>query len=220
MKLYNKKQLEIISIASPDETRGGLQGLYFDGNTTVAGDDHRIICVENTKQSSTADWPANGIKWNNQDTPFIVTKNTIQKAMKNIPKKPDLPILKNVAIGLKDRPDMTPQKVVCQTTDMENTDNVEAQTLDSKYPTYKRVIPDYEDSATYQRVGISARYLVEVCGLLGKYQENSKIITLYVKKDVMRNGEINVPGENFPIVVTADDEEGTKATAVIMPMRL
>ncbi len=220
MKLFNKKQLEIINLASPDETRVALNGLYFDGNKTVVTDGHRLVYVENTKQCIKEDWPANGIKWDGLETPFLVSKNTIQKALKNIPKKTDFPILKNVAIGLKERVENEPENVICQTTDLENTDNIEARTIGAKFPNYKQIIPDFENSSLFQRVGLNATYLKEVCAVMEKYNSGPRTITLYVKKDEIRDGKITLPGEHCPIVVTANDEEGTKATAIIMPVRL
>lgn len=46
MKLYNDKQLLCVRMASKDETRQALNGLYFEGNKTIATDGHRMMIVE------------------------------------------------------------------------------------------------------------------------------------------------------------------------------
>lgn len=206
MKLLNKKNLEIIKIASADQTRLALNGLYVDGDTTVATDGHRVIRVQ-TQSPAVEDWPANGVKWDKEE-PFIMDKKTVEKALKNIPKKTDLPILQNVGVGLIHTDQYDPKKIVCQTTDLDTTDNVESKPIDGIYPDYKRIIPDYEDKEQYQCVAISAKYLKEVCMILEKYQEKSSRIQLYIKD------------ENHSIVLTAEDDNETKATAIIMPMKL
>jgi len=220
MRLFNKKQLEIIKFSSTDPSRQALYGLLFDGNKTVATDGHRLVYVESEPEEG-VEWQANGVEWSENDKPFIVHRPTIEKALKNIPKKPDLPVLENAAIGLKVVPTGHPDKVICQTTDLDNTENVEARTVDSKFPSYEQVIPDFKNPDQYQRVGVNARYLKEVCMLLEKYEEKDHCITLYLKKDGMdeENG-IKKLGEHLSMVVTADDGKGTTATAILMPVRL
>lgn len=224
MRLFNRKQLEIVKVACRDINRQALNGIHVDGNVAIVSDGHTLLRVE-SEQVASVEWPANGVKWSDNDKPFTIPLATAEKALKNIPKKVGGKILTSIAIGLKEVPTGEPDRVVCQTTDMDITDNVESVTVDGKFPDFKRVIPEVEDNPEYQRVGISAKYLMDMCSLLGGYNPKSKIITLYVKKDTP---EVNGPkysesaklGEHYPVVLTADDGEGNKATAVIMPMRL
>ncbi len=212
MKLYNKKQLEIVKIASKDETRPALQGLYIDGDTTVMTDGHKLMTVK-SKPMPTEDWPANSIPWKKNSEPFIISREQVEKCLKNIPKKSQVKLLLNAAIGkVENEPCL-----VCQTTDIYSTDKVEGSEIDAKYPNYKQVIPDYKDNENYQAFGVSARYLKEVCTLLEKYQTASNMITLHVRK---KNPKSDNDPARYPIVLTADDGEGTEAMAVIMPMVL
>jgi len=209
MKLLGKRNLEIIKLASNDETRQALNGLYVDGDTTVVTDGHKLIRVK-SQSPPVCDWPVNGIKWTVEE-PFIIDKKTVEKALKNIPKKQAMPILHNVAVGLIKVDEGEVKKAVCQTTDLERTENIEARTVEGKFPDYKRVIPDYENESEYSRIGISAKYLMEVCSVLKNYDEKMGFVTLYFKKEGT---------ENHSIVLTAEDGEGNEATAVIMPVRL
>jgi len=220
MRLFNKKHLEIVKFSTTDPTRIALHGLLFDGNKTVATDGHRLICVESEQKATIEDWPVNGINWSENDKPFTVSRSTIEKALKNIPKVPNIPAWENAAIGLKVMPTGEPDKVVCQTTDFDNTDNVESRTVAGKFPNYQQVIPNFKDENLYQRVGVNGKYLKEVCMLLEKYCESSHVVTLYLKKDTVKDGKSQDDGQLHSMVVTADNGEGTKATAVIMPIRL
>lgn len=219
MKLYNKKQLEIVKITTKDENRPTLQGLYIDGDTTVMTDGHKLMTVKSPPMP-TEDWPANSIPWKIDNEPFIISREQVEKSLKNIPRKPDFPILGHVAIG-KVVNDKGLKEIACQTTNLENTDKVEGREVDGKYPNYKQIIPPYLDEELYQAIGISATYLKEVCTLLEKYKERSRMVTLHVrKKYIPYNDEDKKTVADFPIVLTADDEEGTEAMAIIMPMKL
>jgi len=185
MKLLGKRSLEIIKLACNDETRQALNGLYVDGDTTVVTDGHKLIRVK-SQSPPVCDWPANGIKWTVEE-PFIIDKKTVEKALKNIPKKQAIPILHNAAVGLIKVEEGTAKKAVCQTTDLERTENIETRTVDGKFPDYKRVIPDYENESEYSRIGISAKYLMDVCSILKNYDERMHLITLYFKKEETGN---------------------------------
>ncbi len=268
MRLFNRKQLDNIKMASKDQTRLALNGLLIEGNSTIATDGHKlmkvtfkpdplpdtvikkelgeefvdnlVICesyaLEKHNENNSDEWPANGIPWVESDKPFILARSTVEKAIKNIPKLKDLPHLQNVAIGLSEVVNGLPFKAVCQTTDLENTDNVEARLVDGKFPNYKQVLPDFEGSDDFHRVGVDAQHLKNICTQLEKYSDGSvKPITLYLKKDKLSPKIIHMDqggnsflmptieiekGENYSMGITADDHEGTTATAVLMPIKL
>ena len=210
MRILNRKQLENIRCASKDETRTGLCGLYVDGNKTVTTDGHRLMMVENKKAFPREDWPANGINWKRKPGPFIMDRVAVEKTLKNMNKKHDRPILQNTAmVGLIETEEGKPAKVVSQTTDLDLTENLESRPLGGKFPNYAQVIPDYQDDGLYAKVGVNACYLEEACSILKKYDSGAIAIHFHKEKT-----------ENFSIVITAKDGEGTKATSIIMPMGL
>ena len=268
MKLFNQKQLENIKMACKDDTRPHLNGLFIEGNSTIATDGHRLmkvsfnpeplkkkvlykelgedfaddkelgksLALEKYNKKMAMEWPANGVKWDTSTKPFTLPRSTVEKALKNIPKKVDMAILKNVAIGLEFDKKGKAVKAVCQTTDLENTDNVQGRLVDGKFPNYKQVLPDFENG-DYQRVSVNAKYLKEVCAQLEKYNDGNHPIILHLKKDKLscsvendrESSQFNpffMPvieaelGEHFSMGVTADDKEGTDAVAVIMPVRI
>lgn len=225
MKLFNRKQLENIKLSSKDDTRQTLTGLFFTGNSTVSTDGHRLMKVTanytEENKNHLADWPANGVNWNPSQDSFILARSTVEKAIKNIPKSGH-PQLDYVAIGLTTTPPGESKKAVCQTTDLDSVNNLETRTIEGKFPDYERCLPDYENlehehlslevnpnpSPKYIRVGISAKYLKEICAQLEKYQDKSHMIALYIKDEIS------------PICITAQDDEKTEALAVVMPMKL
>lgn len=219
MKLFNRKQLENIKLASKDDTRMALNGLYFKGNSTISTDGHKLMKVTYTppESESKEEWPVNGVQWLDSDASFILPRSTVEKALQNIPKKDGHPlsILSNVAVGLIQKVDGEPSRATCQTSDLINTNNVEAQIVDVKFPDYERVIPDYENSelkptlylrpdSEYRRVGIDAHMLKEICAQLEKYNSKHHIV-------------LHIGDENQAVVITANDGAGTEALAVLMP---
>ena len=209
MKLYSKQQLQAVKACSKDETRPAINGVLVDKNKLVATDGHRMIVVEDKAIDSAKDWPVNGVDWQASNKPFIIPASAINKAIKNIPKSKDtrgLPILEKVAIG--ETPENT---ITLQTTDLDTTDNVKTKILysNSKFPDYERVIPTLGEVGGYdKKVGLNARYMIEALQLMINFaDEKSKMVTFHMKD------------ENHSIVLTCENEE-TKTTCVVMPMRL
>jgi DNA polymerase III sliding clamp (beta) subunit (PCNA family) len=211
MKLYSKKQLETVKFVSSDDTRQALQSVLIEGNSVIATDGHRLLKITNNEINTRASddkWPVNGVAWDDNEEPFLLQKSAVEKAIKNVPKPKDVgatPICLNVAIGKVEEG----EKIVCQTTDLDTTDQVTAKRVDGKFPNYKQVMPDKSD---YIKVGISAKYLKEVCQVLEKYNDNS-MVALHVRPDGGNN-------QQYPIMVTTEDDNGNEAQAVIMPMKL
>jgi DNA polymerase III sliding clamp (beta) subunit (PCNA family) len=205
VKLYQRKQLEIVKLSSNDTKREGINGLFFEGNSTVATDGHKLIKVTSLNQEEKTDWPANSIQWGAEEKPFTIRREVVEQAIKSLPKKSKvMPILNKVAIGQV----LENGKASIQTTDLDNTSNLETKLPENNFPDYQKVIPDYKD---FPRVGISAKYLKEICGVLEKYHSHN-LVTIYFNPE---------KPENHPIVITATDHlEGVNAEAVIMPMRL
>ena len=207
MKLYSKQQLQVVKACSKDETRAALNGVLVDKNKLVATDGHRMIVVEDKAIDNSKDWPVNGVDWQASNKPFIIPSSAINKAIKNIPKSKDtrgLPILEKVAIG--ETPENT---ITLQTTDLDTTDNVKTKIVNGKFPDYERVIPNLGEVGGYdKKVGLNAHYMVEALQLMINFaDEKSKMVTFHMKD------------ENHSIVLTCENEE-TKTTCVVMPMRL
>ena len=205
MRLYNKKQLQVFKATSKDETRPALNGVLFEENKVVATDGHRLVVVEN-KPMDEKDWPVNGVNWNtdNNDS-FIVNRKSIEKAIKNIPKSKGRPILENVAIGLTEK-----GKATLQTTDLEHTDNIVTETAEGRFPDYKLVLPDVHSKKTEykSKVAVNAKYMKEAFELMGNLTDESG------------NVQIHIKDQNSSIVLTCEDQDNNKTTAVIMPMRM
>ena len=207
MKLYSKQQLQVVKACSKDETRPAINGVLVDENKLVATDGHKMFIVEDKAIDNAKDWPVNGVDWQASNQPFIIPSSAINKAIKNIPKSKDTkdnPILEKVAIG--ETPENT---ITLQTTDLDTTDNVKTKIVDGKFPDYERVIPTLGEVGGYdKKVGLNAHYMIEALQLMINFaDEKSKMVTFHMKD------------ENHSIVLTCENEE-TKTTCVVMPMRL
>ena len=212
---YNKKQLEAVKFASKDETRPAIAGLRFEENRVIATDGHRLMIVTNTPSNDTkesfppsADFaePLTGEDF----VPFTVARKTVEKVAKNIPAKMGANDCLEV---IKISPSKNTNKIACQTFDFEETTTVETKPVDGKFPNYRQVLPDYSG---YQKIGINGAYLAEMAKELSKYNMNSKMVVLHIAPpEIAGDGYVN-----GKIVITASDENGTEAEAIIMPMKL
>lgn len=221
MRLYRRKQLEIFKLAGKDETRIALQGIHIDRDTTTVTDGHKLISVTSQPQPQ-EDWPANGIAWQKHSKPFVLPKELVEQAIKNLPKGSRFnsnKIIDNVAIGHKEE-----GEIVCQTTDLQNTNNIEGMAInpeEHRYPDFKQVIPDYEDSENYACISVNAHYLEEISKLFKKYSDTNCAIKLYIrKKYTPLNDKDKKKPEDFSMVITAIDSDDTKGLAVIMPLNM
>lgn len=227
MRLYKKKQLELIKYASKDtEMRHALTGLHIDRDTATITDGHKLISVTSQPQPQ-EDWPANGIPWEKNSAPFVMPKELVEKALKNMPKlrkHEQNEIINNVAIGHK-----KDGGLVCQTTDHANpehanTEHIEGRAInpeEHKYPDFKQVIPDYKNPDLYARISVSAKYLKEISTLFEKYNDTNSAVILFVRKSYTPTSEKDeTKPEDFSMVITAIAPDDTKGLAVIMPLRM
>jgi len=212
---YNKKQLEAVKFASKDETRQAIAGLYFEENRVVATDGHRLMVVNSTPSNDTRESfpPSDDFaepKTGEDFEPFTVPRKTVEKITKNIPSK----MGENDCLEvIKIAPSKNPKKIACQTFDFEETTTVETKPVEGRFPDYRQVLPDYSG---YQKIGINGAYLAEMAKELSKYDTKGKMVVLHIAPP-------EIAGEGYDkgrIIITAEDENGTKAEAVIMPMRL
>lgn len=213
MQLLNKKHLEIIKIASKDDHRTALQGIYVEAGRTTVTDGHRLMSVH-SYHTDTDEKLAPFIQWSPDKKPFVLPPVTVKEVLKNMPKK----IRKGeepskIAIGLKKSHNGGPEIIACQANYSNGTETVEGEITATHFPKCEQVIPKIEDlnnPRKYTKTGISAKYLKEICALLETY-DNNHLVTLHIARQ---------DSENKPIVLTANDFDGTDAMAVIMPMKL
>src|SRR5215472_10038901 len=136
--LVNAANLLVSELASTDDTRLNLTGLYVCPLATVATDGHALGAVT-TPPVDARDFPqVDGLDAGAMPPPAIVPKAAVTQALKAIPKKAAKrhPILAHVAI---DGQNGTRRLV---TTDLESTTPVETKTLEgSDFPDWQAIMP-------------------------------------------------------------------------------
>lgn len=209
MQILDKKHLEIIKIAPKAEERPALAGIYVEEGRTTVTDGHRLLSVHSF-HVDTQEKPPQSIQWDSDKKPFAIPSSLVKEVLKTIPKK--TPGGK-IAVGLKKHHSGEPVTVACVAIDANGAESVEGPINTGRYPNYKQIMPktkDLNNPYKYKKIGISAKYLKEVCALLEKYDKNH-LVALHV---ATRHPE------NKAIIITTSDFYNTSATAIIMPMQL
>ena len=205
--LVNSHNLDCITFASKSPVRPVLTGLLVTPTHTVATDSYCLIEVETPKVDENeiptqlqTSWPTA------ESASVIIPDGAIKKAMRNVPKKPMLPIIKNIAIDYEacnDEKRMT--KVLLKTTDIDTIDKVETRAIDGSYPDYRQVLPTKKPVAALR---LDANQLTSMASFFAKHtkDDNAAIV-------------LELHGSTSPAIFRAETEEMQKMTGLIMPLR-
>ena len=203
--LINAQNLMVSELASSDETRWNLAGVYMCPMATAATDG-RCLGIVSTPPDDPRDFPGVGDA-ESQPPPAIVPLAAVKQALKSIPKKAAkrLPILANVAVsGENGR-----RRLV--TTDLESTTPVDVKTLEgSDFPDFQAVIPQ---TAPTFRIAFNAALLGKVLQTAARMSAKGVMLEFF---DDPADG----PGVK-PVKITAElHDTGQSALFLVMPMRI
>tara|TARA_R110000751_G_scaffold195844_2_gene301240 strand:- start:181 stop:846 length:666 start_codon:yes stop_codon:yes gene_type:complete len=211
--IYSKKQLEAVEIASKDETRYALNGLFLDSNgDTVATDGHLLVRISANGAAPDPELFAIGSDELAQipDDGVIVPRDVIAKAIKFIPKKKSDPdFRKGVALTKA-----TSGEVELSSDDIDGSDRSSGEPINTgAFPKFKNVIPEYQHNDTFRRVAVNANLLIKLLKLAATGENNQVVI--------------HIPESSLdPFVVTSPQrpEDATEwafeeVEGVIMPIR-
>jgi hypothetical protein len=213
MILYPRRSLEPVTLAHKGKDRGGICGLRFKGNKTMATNGHVLITTTNksiankliskTDTNHTFSFPTvNGVVWDSDDRPFTIETDAVKSAIKNLPNKSvikDCPFVGHVAVG---REQGVKNNISLATIHQ----TIRTPPIDARFPDTTHVIPNY-DNEDYIKVGLSCQLLKDITTLLAK---NHKQLTLHIHKE---------KSEELPIVITAEDTDFHNEV-ILMPVRL
>jgi hypothetical protein len=203
--LVNAQNLLVSELASSEDTRGNLNGLYVCPFGTVATDGHCLGAVT-APTDDPRDFPSIGDA-ESQPPPAIVPVAAVKQALKNIPKKAakQHPILANVAVSGENGS----RRLV--TTDLESTSPIDVKTREgSDFPDFQGCMPQ---TAPTFRIAFNAALLGKVLQTAARMGANGVMLEFF---DDPAEG----PGVK-PVRITAELRD-TQQTALflIMPMRI
>ena len=193
--IVNKHNLDITQFCG-DDTRPEISGVYFNGNKTVATDSFRLIEIETMPDNLAEDMPS-GMTSTSMN--HILPADAVKKALRNIPKTQDLPILANVTVASDDKDNTA----TLTTTDLETQDQVKARVIEGDYPDYRMIMPKGKPKQT---ITVNAQYLKEMADYFTKHGVNKRVT-------------IAVNGDKDPIAFTGQTEQDQQISGLLMPIQ-
>ena len=195
--LYNNNNLNITKIASKNENRPELTGVFFKSDKTVATDTFRLIEMSTPSNVKPEDYPKlpSGKTAMRGCKPFIVSAKELSKI--KIPNNKTLPIVNHLAIGHVDD-----QRVELLTTDLETEQVKSLRRIDGNFPDYEKLFPVDKPIA---EVELNADYLSELLNIMGKLNN-------------LKSVKIKFHGPDKPLVLEASGPD-QKARGMLMLLR-
>ena len=204
--LVNKRINELSKFTSKELSRTALQGVCITNNEAVATDGHVLAIMPIDAGMPDADYPAGPELDVDIPQPLLISTEQIKNAVAVLPKKPTLPILNNIQIGVKDG-----APVINAGLPVVQMPGSESEGMD--YPNYKQVIPDYSNTHSV-KLALNGKLLKLLCelaakhGNIGTYQitfeipAESEHVNQGVKWEVKNDDEVMFHGVIMPLRIT------------------
>lgn len=199
--MYNKENFTVAKIASKEQTRYNLNGIYCHPKFTV-GCDGSMLMIVTAPKTKTEDMPvpAEG-ELTDKFEPFILDLQDAQKVEKSIPKKSHLPILQHVGILKSDN-----GNAKLYTTDLQSQNITISRKIDGKYPQFGKVLPKHKP--------------------IKVIKVQTKLLKILVDTIEDAQGSINMPYVDLKIykddgiigLSSINNDTGQRITAVLMAM--
>ena len=198
--LLNKNNLAIHTIASKQETKPELMGVYITPEETVATDTFILVAVS-TPKGDAKDFPTReeGDTMKPKDVRAIIPAPLAKAVMSKIPTKATLPILENAIVSnFKGE-----KKITITSTDLDVWHDTSGTVIEGAYPAYKQIIPQ-ENPKTVT--------------LLNYEYIKKGIEALARTSNQLKEVKIEMYGKNKPVKLTSFNGE-QQTTVIIMPIQ-
>src|SRR3990167_5309599 len=180
--LYNQHNLAVAKIASKEEYKPEIAGVYFTKEKTVATDGYRLLEVSVPIGIKPEEFPVVEGKYAMRGCkPFIVPAKSL-KGIK-IPTSRSLPILQHVALSHVDD-----NRVEFMTTDLESGKVTTARRVAGQFPDYEKIIPTGKPVIELE---INADYLTELLEVMGKMSKTVKLKIYGIEKPLVLEVKTN-----------------------------
>lgn len=186
--IADKRLKALATLVKKDNTRISLQAVHIKGNKAEATDGHilaQTVFDEYPEEEfpQVSDFPAG-------DEDIYVTAEAINKAFTTAPKKPTLPILGNIKIGLNE----DGSKSLVTSTDLESTTQIKTdQATYHPYPNTSQVWPDIPSDESVE-ITLRLEVIQQLVNLMKASGKTDPRVTLRIKssKDAVL---FLIPGE-------------------------
>lgn len=193
--LLNRSILGLAKLASKKQSRYTLQAIAVGKEQAVATDGH-IMAVVQTKPMDDSAMPViEGMAPRTlaDGEQVLVSAEAASAALKTIPKRSNLPILQNAAMGADGK---------LYTTDLENV-SAFSHKVEGKFPDWKAVIPR---EAPVAEVSFDARKMIQLCDYIKQFSDAPCAVrlTIYSTQTAIR--------------LDARTADGADITCLLMPL--
>lgn len=205
--LLNKKVLCLVNVASTDQTRQSINGVYIEPDGSgVATDGHMLLKFNPDGTPDAKEYPTlDGVNPVDSDKlkAFILPREACAEILKAMPKRKGLPILSN-NIALDAQGTNTNGHAIIGVTDLQTPKVFKPQKVEAEFPDYPKVIPTEKPTV---QVGLAVDKLEKLVRTL----RAMNVIAV----------RFGVFDEFRPVLVDAKtvDHDG-EITGAIMPMRI
>ena len=204
--MYNRENFSVAKIASKDQGRYHLNGIYCHPKFTVGSDGKTLMIVTTPKKVDIKEMPIpTGEELIDKFDPFILDLKDAQKIEKSIPKKSPLPILQHIVI-LKSESESPFVKLF--TTDLQSQNITVSKKIDGEYPEFGKVLPK---GKPIKVIRVQTKLLKALLDAIEIAQGSVEMP--YVDLKIYDNGM-------GPIgLKSINNNTGQRITAVLMPIR-
>ena len=178
--LVSKKALALKVAMGNNEKGYDLDYLKLTENRAFATDGALLIEMANPPQELIDEYPDidNSVTGENAYEAYL-SKTTIDKIEKNLPRNPSLPILNNFLISKSSSGD----KYQIHMTDLENTVNITQRIPEVSYPDTDKAEPFYQEREKGYSVILNIKKLKKLIQIIEKVQDEKLGIKFYVQDD-------------------------------------
>ena len=187
--IIHKRIKELSKFVAADQSRPSLQHVAVISNNAVATDGAVLVIMPLSNDHDDGDYPAAPAPLTTAlPETVLLTPARLDQAVKNLPKKPDLPILNSIQLAESDG-----KPVINSGLPPVQFPACDGEPYDS-YPNYKVVLPDNTDHNP-MRMAFNARYLKQICELAIRHGNNENRIIFEIpttKQAPVIDGDGNV----------------------------
>ncbi len=211
--IADRRLLALTKLIPKERTRPALNHIHIKGNKAEVTDGH--IVAQCTFEIGEKDYPVGTPGESDATTDILITKEQVESAFRNVPKKSILPILQNVRVSI----DKDKNESIVSHTDLKNVVSFREK-IEDTYPDTKQVYPEY-DETDVKTVSMGLEMLEKLVLLMKSANSvNPRIIIQFENpktgyKFIIQDG-IYKGKEGFNFIIPGDIE----FKGLIMPRRI
>jgi hypothetical protein len=201
--VFNKHNFEIAKLASTEESRFTINGIYVTPGATYVTDGHLAVKVTAPAVQPSLFPATDGIEAAEWFSPFVLDRETALKVAKAIPKKGG-PSSQIVAIDTSTEVDSSATMAV---NELVRQDIIRSQKLPSEFPDIEKILPD--PNAARFTIAFSPALLLSLAQQIDKFCGGMQVPTVVIRLyDAQKGVRFDADGID------------QKLTAVLMPQRV